>query len=155
MLKTIKRKLDPEPDAVSLLTADHRAVEGLFQEFEQASNKRTQASIVKRICFELDAHTKVEEKILYPAIKKEVKDLQDLVNESFVEHAAVKRLVRELSSLPASDEFFKAKVTVMKEFVQHHVKEEESDLFPKIVESGLDLKELGERIARMKEKLGA
>lgn len=155
MLKTIKRKLDPEADAVSLLTADHRAGEALFKEFEEAKNKRTQASIVKRICFELDAHTKVEEKILYPAIKQQVKDLHDLVNESFVEHAAVKRLVRELSTLPASDEFFKAKVTVMKEFVQHHVKEEESDLFPKIVESKLDLKELGERIAQMKERLEA
>lgn len=155
MLKTVKRKLDPEQDAVSLLKADHRTVEGLFEEFEKAKDKRSQASIVKRICLELDAHTKVEEKILYPAIKEEIKDLKDLVNESFVEHAAVKRLVRELSSLPASDEFFKAKVTVMKEFVQHHVKEEESDLFPKIIESDLDLKVLGDRITKMKERLEA
>lgn len=149
MLKTIARKLDPAPDAVSLLEADHRKVDALFAEFE-GGNGRSRANTVAQICTELEIHAKIEEKIFYPQAKKVVRDE---INEGIVEHESLKRLIGELRGMSASDEFFEARVTVLKEYVRHHVREEESNVFPAVVESDLDLKAIGEELQQMKERL--
>ncbi len=153
MFKTIARALDPAPDAISMLKDDHRKVEGLFKQYESADDKRSKGSIARQICEELDVHAKIEESVFYPAAKREVKEARDAINEGFVEHSAVKRLVKEIQAMAPTDEMFDAKVTVLIEFVKHHVREEENEMFPKITESDLDLKALGDRLAQAKERL--
>lgn len=152
MLKTIARKLDPEPDAIDLLKADHRTVESLFSQFEKA-DKRSKLRLAREICHELEIHAKIEETLFYPASKKEVKGAADAVNEGIVEHEGIKRLVKLIPTLTASDEFFESRMKVLMEYVKHHVKEEESTMFPKIVESDLDLKALGEKLTLAKQRL--
>lgn len=155
MLKTIAQKLDPEQDAIDLLKQDHRKVEALFKEFRSADDKRTQQSLARQICAELDVHAKVEEKIFYTTAKRDAPESADDVNEGIVEHEGIKRLVKQLSTMAASDEMFESRMTVLEEYVKHHVKEEESAMFPKIVESNLDLKVLGKKIVNEKHKLQA
>lgn len=152
MLKTIARKLDPEQDAIDLLKADHRAVEALFTEFENA-DKRSKLRIAKDICAELEVHAKIEETVFYPAAKSSVKNSEDLVNEGIVEHEGIKRLVKMIPTLTTADEFFESRVKVLKEYVSHHVKEEENKMFPKIIEGEIDLKDLGDKLTRAKDRL--
>lgn len=153
MLKNLARSLDPEQDAIDLLKSDHRKVESLFADFKKADDKRTKTSIGRRICEELDVHAKIEEKIFYPASKREADEAEDEVNEGIVEHEGIKRLVRQLLQMSASEEFYEARMTVLEEYVKHHVKEEEASMFPRIVESDLDLKALGAKMMREKAKL--
>lgn len=153
MIKTLAQKIDPEQDAIDLLKQDHRKVEALFKEFKGADDKRMKKSIARQICMELDVHAKIEEKLFYPAAKREADEATDEVNEGIVEHEGIKRLVKQLSTMNASDELFESRMTVLEEYVKHHVKEEESEMFPKIVESDLDLKALGERLNAEKRKL--
>lgn len=156
MLKTIAQKIDPEQDAIDLLKKDHRKVESLFKEFKAAGeNKRMQKSIARQICTELDIHARIEEKLFYRAAKREAEEAVDDVNEGIVEHEGIKRLVKQLSQMNASDELFESRMTVLEEYVRHHVKEEESTMFPKIVESDLDLKALCQRMIAEKRKLQA
>jgi len=149
MLKTIARKLDPAPDAVSLLEADHRKVDALFAQFEEGKG-RSRAATVEQICKELEIHAKIEEKVFYPQAKKVVRDE---INEGIVEHETLKRLVGELQRMRATDEFFEPRVKALKEYVKHHVHEEESSVFPAVVESDLDLKAIGEQLQAEKERL--
>ena len=156
MMKTIAQKLDPEQDAIDLLKQDHRKVESLFKEFKAAGdNKRMQKSISRQICAELEIHAKIEEKLFYPAGKREADEAVDDINEGIVEHEGIKRLVKQLSKMNASEELFESRMTVLEEYVKHHVKEEESTMFPKIVESDLDLKALGARLMAEKRRLQA
>lgn len=152
MLNTIKNKLDPRPNAIGLLKNDHREVEGLFGAYKDAKDARKKKSIVASICEALEAHTKIEEKIFYPVVK-EHKDLADMVNEALVEHAGAKKLIRELKNGSPADELYDARVTVLEEYIRHHVKEEEAEMFPKVEETDLDLVELGERMSAAKERI--
>lgn len=152
MLKTIIHSLTPGDDAISLLKADHRKVEGLFKQFDAADDKRSKLSLAKTICMELAVHDKLESKVFYPATKRVAKDAQHEINEGIVEHEAIRRLVKEIPTLSASDEFFETRMDVLMEYVKHHVKEEEQSMFPKIVESDVDLVALGERMAKAKQK---
>lgn len=153
MLKELMKKLDPAQDAVDLLKQDHRKVEALFDEFKSADDKRTRTRVARQICEELDTHAKIEEKIFYPKAKKDAKDAEDEVNEGIVEHEGIKRLVKMLSEMTASDEYFDSRMKVLEEYVKHHVKEEESSMFPKIEDSDIDLDALGERLQDAKDKL--
>jgi hemerythrin superfamily protein len=153
MMKTIARKLDPEQDAIDLLKQDHRKVEALFEEFKAAGDKRTQKSIARQICAELEVHAKIEEKLFYPTAKREADEAEDAVNEGIVEHEGIKRLVKQLSSMNASEELFESRMTVLEEYVKHHVKEEETSMFPKIVESDMDLRAMGAKLMAEKRKL--
>lgn len=155
MIKTLAQKLDPERDAIDLLKQDHRKVEALFKAFKAAGDKRAQKTIARQICTELEIHAKLEEKLFYPAAKREADEATDEVNEGIVEHEGIKRLVKQLSNMNASDELFESRMTVLEEYVRHHVKEEESSMFPKIVESELDLKSIGQRMTTEKRKLQA
>lgn len=152
MIKTLVRKLDPDQDAIDLLKADHRRVEGLFAEYEKA-DKRGRLRLARQICSELAIHAKIEETVFYPAAKREAANSKDLVNEGIVEHEGINRLVDIIPTLTTADEYFESRVKVLKEYVQHHVKEEETTMFPAIVESNLDLKELGSRLMLAKKRL--
>jgi hemerythrin superfamily protein len=121
-------------DAITLLKNDHRAVEKLFKAFEGAGERalKTKADIVHGIVSELSVHAQAEEQVLYPAIRTEVPDTEEMVLESLEEHHIVKWVLSELEDMSPEDERFAAKVTVLIENVRHHVDEEEHDLFPRV-----------------------
>lgn len=152
MIKTLVRTLDPEQDAIDLLKKDHRKVEALFEEFEDA-DKRSKLRIARQICAELEVHAKIEESLFYPAAKREAADARSVVNEGIVEHEGIKRLVAMIPKLTTADEFFESRVKVLKEYVSHHVKEEEHSMFPAIIESDMDLKKLGAKLLDAKRRL--
>jgi len=139
-------------DATAMLKADHKLVSGLFDEFEQTKSAARKTSIVARICKELTVHAQIEEEIFYPAVKAALKD-KKLVPEATVEHAAVKDLIAEVEGRAPSGEMYDARVKVMSEFVKHHVKEEEKEMFPKVRKTKLDLQALGAQMAARKEEL--
>jgi hypothetical protein len=141
-------------DAVALLKADHRKVEGLFKKFASARDAGTKKSLAKEICTELSVHATIEEEILYPACKGEIDD--DLQHESYVEHDGAKVLIAELAGSDPGNEFYDAKMTALCEQIHHHVKEEErpaDGLFAQARKAGLDMDALGERLAARKREL--
>ena len=141
-------------DAITLLREDHRKVEDLFEQFEKATGDGRKEKIALEICKELTIHTIIEEEIFYPAIEGKVEE--DLLRESFVEHDAAKVLIAEIEAGGPSDEYYDAKVKVLKEEIEHHVEEEEKPkegLFAQTREADVDLKELGERIQMRKQAL--
>ena len=140
-------------DAVALLKADHREVDGLLEQFEKARSDRKE-SIARRICSALSVHAQIEEELLYPAARRVLDpDDMDIVDEADVEHASIKQLVADVESASPSDALYDAKVKVIGEYVKHHVKEEERELFPKLRRSELDLKALGAQLAERKQVL--
>ena len=141
-------------DATAMLKADHKRVADLFEEFEKTKSDNRKMSIVAQICQELTVHAQIEEEIFYPAVKAALKD-HELVPEATVEHAAVKDLIAAVEGKTPFGEMYDAKVKVMGEFVKHHVKEEEKEMFVKVRKTDLDLKELGEKMAARKEELMA
>jgi hypothetical protein len=141
-------------DAVSLLTADHRKVEGLFEQFEKASSADRKRRLAQEICTELTIHTIVEEEIFYPACKGEIED--DTVFEAFVEHDGAKMLIAEIEAGGPDDQFYDAKITVLSEEIKHHVREEEKrgdGMFAQAKKAGLDLDALGARLMERKKQL--
>ncbi|HUR40746.1 MAG TPA: hemerythrin domain-containing protein [Verrucomicrobiae bacterium] len=142
-------------NAIAMLKKDHRKVEALFSQCEETDDKRAKTRLVREICAELELHAKLEESLFYPAAKRQAEEAEDTVNEGIVEHTGIKRLVRELKDMTASEELFEAKFTVLQEYVKHHVKEEENEMFPKIEKSPMDLEELGARMAAAKTRLEA
>lgn len=140
-------------DAIALLKADHRKVEGLFQKYESARSKK--ADIAMQICQELTMHTMIEEEIFYPACRGAVED--NNLDEAQVEHDGAKVLIAELDQGAPDDDFYDAKVKVLSEEIKHHVKEEEmrGGIFEQAKASDIDLKELGDRMAARKKELMA
>lgn len=143
-----------ETHAVVLLKNDHREVEKLFKEFESAESGDRKIEIVDQVCLALTVHAAIEEQVFYPAALRALdSEEEDQIQEARVEHATLKGLIARLDGLGTGDELFKAYVTVLKEYVQHHVKEEESEMFPKIERTDLDLEEMGQQMLNLKERL--
>ena len=142
--------------ALDLLKADHAEVKRLFTQCEilkKQGDTDGMREIVQGICKALTIHAQMEEEIFYPALR-EASDATDDVDEANVEHSHIKELVTQLESSSPGDELFEARVTVLSEYVQHHVKEEESTLFAKAKKARLDLAALGEKMQSRKEELG-
>ena len=139
-------------DAIGLLRADHKAVSGLFADYEKTRSDVKKKSLVAEICTALSVHAQIEEEIFYPAVKAELKD-KLLVPEATIEHGGIKDLVAQLEGLEPDGEMYDAKVKVLSEYVEHHVKEEQNEMFPKAKASSLDLVELGTRLAARKADL--
>jgi len=143
-------------DAVALLKADHRKVEGLFEKFEKARDKERKQALVREICTELCIHATIEEEIFYPACTGKAED--DTIDEAYVEHDGAKVLIAELLQGDPDNEFYDAKVKVLSEDIKHHVKEEEQrgeGLFAQAKAAGLDLEALGEHLMARKQELMA
>jgi hemerythrin superfamily protein len=152
---TTKRSPASKPqDATSLLRADHQLVSELFTQFENTRAVSKKKGLVDQICTALTVHAQVEEEIFYPAFKQALRD-KELVPEATVEHATVKALIGEVEGVEPDGEMFDAKIKVLSEYVKHHVKEEQNEIFPKAKSSSLDLVELGARMAARKEELMA
>src|SRR5688572_4506847 len=149
-------ELRAEPDALDLLKADHRKVEELFAQFEAEQGNAAKIRVATKICRELAVHAKVEEELVYPrAIAVLGNEDQELIWEATVEHGTLSGLIDALGGTSAEDDAFEAHVKVLKEYVKHHVKEEENEMFPKLRASGLDLEGLAEEILERKEELMA
>jgi len=150
---TTSNKTTPAPkDAIALLKADHEAVSDLFAEYEKTRSVPKKKALVAEICTALSVHAQIEEEIFYPAIKAALKD-KLLVPEATVEHAGVKDLIAQLDGVEPDGEMYDAKVKVLSEYVKHHVKEEQNEMFPKAKTSSLDMVELGARLAARKDDL--
>ena len=144
----------PKLDAVALLKADHRKVEELFAKFEATKADGRKKALAEQICMELTVHTKIEEDIFYPACEGKVEE--DLLKEAYVEHDSAKVLIAEIEAGGPDDEFYDAKVKVLSEMIEHHVKEEEQrveGMFSQARKAGLDMDALGEQMAAEKAQL--
>lgn len=146
-------------DAIKMLTDDHKKVKKLFKEFEKLSSEGSdeeKAQLVKEICTELTIHAQVEEEIFYPAARSAIEEEeQDLMDEAEVEHAGAKDLISQLETMMPDEDLYDAKVTVLGEYVNHHIKEEEDEMFPLLKKAKLDMLKLGTEISKLKEQLKA
>ncbi len=146
------------PDAIKLLKADHAEVSEMFEKYENGrlSAERKQ-KLAREICKALTIHAQIEEEIFYPAAREvETRETEPMLDEAEVEHGSMKELIADIEAgSPAGDELFDARVKVLGEYVKHHVKEEEGELFPKVKKSRLDLRELGDRLTERKEELAS
>jgi hemerythrin superfamily protein len=139
-------------DAIKLLKQDHREVEALFDAFEKARGDSRKQKIAEQICQMLKVHAMVEEELFYPKIKPEIKE-SELIDEAQVEHNSAKQLIAEIEGGAAGNEMWEAKVKVLGEYIKHHVKEEEGEIFPQVKDTDLNLQEIGAEMAQRKEEL--
>ena len=139
-------------DALALLKEDHRKVEKLFKDYESAKGDGRKEKLARQISLELTIHTTIEEEIFYPACRGKVDE--DKLKEAYVEHDAAKLLMAEIEAGSGqSDDYFDAKVQVLGEEIDHHVKEEEDELFPEVRKADIDTKALGQQLAERKREL--
>jgi len=149
------RKPAAKMDAIGMLIADHKKVQKAFKDFEklkEGGSKRGKSDIVRQTCADLTVHTMIEEEIFYPAARKAIKDM-DVMDEATVEHAGAKELIAQLESMQPGDDLYDAKFTVLGESVNHHIREEQNEMFPKVRKTKLDLNALGEQMAQRKAEL--
>ena len=143
-------------DAIALLKADHRTVEELFAKFENASGDGRKQAIAEQICNELKIHTMIEEEIFYPALEGKIEE--DVLAEAYVEHDGAKVLVNDIMAGGPVEQYYEAKVTVLQEEIEHHVKEEEAPsegMFSQARDTDVDLVALRDRMLARKEELKA
>ena len=141
-------------DATHLLMEDHRKVEDLFEQYEKASGDGRKEKIARQICLELKVHTMIEEEIFYPALRGKIDD--DDLDEAYVEHDGAKTLINEIEAGGPDDHFYDAKVKVLQEQIEHHVKEEEKQrdsMFAQARKADVDLDALGSQMASRKAEL--
>ena len=141
-------------DAIALLRADHTLVQELFAKFEKTRGDDRKAALAEQICNELKVHARIEEEIFYPAAREAIRE-SDLIDEATVEHNSAKDLIAQIEAAEPGDDLFDAKVKVLSEYIKHHVKEEQNEIFPQVRKTKLDLKELGERMETRKMELKA
>jgi hemerythrin superfamily protein len=143
-------------DAIELLLADHRNVEKLFKDYEKLveddGSYNEKEALAATICAELTVHAQIEEEIFYPAAR-DILDEEDLVDEAVVEHASAKDLIAQLSDMAPDDDLYDAKIKVLSELIEHHVEEEEDEMFPKLKKARLDTAALGQQMAERKQEL--
>jgi hypothetical protein len=143
-------------DAIALLKNDHREVEDLFAKFEKSNDDGKKWELAQQICNELKIHSMIEEEIFYPATKEAVEE--DLYKEAFVEHDGAKVLINDIMESGGQGEFFEAKVKVLSEEIEHHVKEEEQrgdGYFAQVRDSDIDLVVLRDQMMARKQELQA
>ncbi|MGZ5817973.1 MAG: hemerythrin domain-containing protein [Burkholderiaceae bacterium] len=147
-------------DAISVLSEDHKHVQALFKQFEKLCGQKTgdnndkKKELVQQICVELTIHAKAEEELFYPAARAAISD-KEILEEAYVEHASAKELIQQLQSMHPGEDLYDAKVIVLGEYINHHIKEEEGQIFPAAKKAKMDLETLGENISQRKQELNA
>jgi hemerythrin superfamily protein len=148
----------PAQDAVSLLSADHAEVKQLFETFRQLVDENAddeqRGELARRICTMLTVHAEIEEEIFYPSMRENIDD-ELILDEAEVEHESAKDLIEQIEAMDPGDALFDARVIVLGEYVDHHVQEEENEIFPQAEKSGIDLDELGADLASRRRELMA
>jgi hemerythrin superfamily protein len=144
-------------DAIAMLTAEHKEVKTMFEQYEKLGDRANAAKkkLADQICAALTVHTTIEEEIFYPALRAASKDAADLLDEAVVEHAGAKDLIAQIEEMDPEDDLYDAKVKVLGEQVDHHVGEEEGEMFPVAKKAKLDLVALGSEMAVRKEEIAA
>ncbi len=147
------------PDAIALLKKDHAEVKALFKQYDKLAEADADASkremLASQICEMLTIHATIEEEIFYPAAREAMSgNSEELLDEAEVEHASAKELIAQIESTNASDALYNAKVKVLGEYIDHHVKEEQNEIFPKLRRK-LDLKAVGAQLQARKDELMA
>ena len=145
-------------NALELLKRDHQAVDKLFKQYEEikdGAEDSAKEELVTQICDALTVHATIEEAIFYPAARQALpqEQGQDLLDEAAVEHQTLKDLIGRLEMAPTSDPLYDAGVKVLSEYVKHHVREEETELFPKVRSSDMDLQAIGQQLEERKQQL--
>jgi hemerythrin superfamily protein len=140
------------PNAAQLIRKDHKKVDGLFKRFEQAKNRDARKRIANQVLEELEVHTKLEEEIFYPAVRKKLRE-EEMLEEAQKEHNQAKQIMGELKTMDSADEAFNEKFLELVECIQHHVEEEEGELLPTVEDSDMDLAEYGEQMTERKQEL--
>ena len=151
MSLTKKSSKPDSQNAITLLRADHQKVTDLFENFEKSRATAKKKVIAQEICKELTVHATIEEEIFYPAAKAALNDTE-MVPEALVEHDGVKKLIAEIEG-SVEGEMFEARVKVLSELIKHHVKEEQTELFPAVKKTSLDLTALGAQLVTRKTEL--
>jgi len=142
-------------DAIALLKADHKDVKAMVGQFNSSRSDSKKAQLAQQICAALEVHAEIEEEIFYPAARQALNKNADLIDEAEVEHTSVKELIAKIKGGSPGDDLWEAQVKVLGEYVNHHVKEEEGEIFPKVRKTKLDLQAIGEQLARRKAELQA
>jgi hemerythrin superfamily protein len=155
MPKRIPTETPDGMDAIALLTQDHENVKALFEKYEAAGEKAyaSKKKLATQICLELTKHAIAEEEIFYSALREASGETGDMVDEATVEHAAAKDLIAQILAMEPQDDLYDAKVKVLSEQIEHHVQEEEEEMFPKAKKAKLDMMALGEAIEARKAEI--
>ena len=148
------RGTEPRENAIAILTADHKKVSEMFVQFEKLKDDDQQKQeLAKAVCAELTMHAQIEEEIVYPALRDVLAE-EDLIDEAEVEHGSIKKLIAALEATTPDDRFYDANMKVLSEYVEHHVTEEQNEIFPKARQvKQLDLEKMGDEIRRRKVQL--
>lgn len=145
-------------DVYSLLKEDHQKVQKLFEEFQKLHDQEGDSeelhALAEQICTELTIHAQVEEELFYPALRERIEE-QDLLDEARVEHESARMLIEMIESEEGDEELFAARVIVLGEYVNHHIEEEQKEIFPAAKKAKLDAEALAESIRTRKEELQA
>jgi hemerythrin-like domain-containing protein len=138
-------------DAIAMLKADHHKVRQLFAEYDAAGDRDTRRSVADLVFVELETHAQLEENVFYPAVNEEIEDGPVLVKESLEEHQTMKQLIQELRAMGPDTQAFDAKFRELRRHVDHHVAEEESEMFP-LAEAELeeDMQDLRDEMRELK-----
>ena len=149
----------PAKDALQLLMVEHREVKAMFQAYRKLAEAGRRGDermlLASQICVALTVHTQMEEEILYPAAREVLTQDEDIVDEAYVEHAGARTLIAQVKTMTSDQPLYDAKVKVLGEYVDHHVREEEAEFFPKLRKTTLDLDAMGERLAARRKQLMA
>jgi hemerythrin-like domain-containing protein len=154
---TVKRfdgKTVRQPLAFAFLMQQHREVEALFDEYENTENNAKKLKLSEEICLALAVHAKIEEELLYPEAQDKIEE-PDLVDEASVEHATAKDLIAQIETMKVGDKLYDAKMKVLSEYIAHHVEEEETELFPEIKRTDIDLTEIAGKLEARAEQVKA
>jgi hemerythrin-like domain-containing protein len=141
-------------EAIDMLKQDHDKVEKAFKEFEQLAHEDPEAShdLVMSVCEELKIHTTLEEEIFYPAVHDAIDD-EEIMNEAAVEHETARMLIEQLENMEEDDPNYHATFKVLGEYVRHHIREEEGEMFPAARKTAIDFDALGARLRERREEL--
>jgi hemerythrin superfamily protein len=149
----LRLKTKSSREAMTLLKKDHDAVKKLFDRFEDIESVSEMKEIVREACAELKVHARVEEEIFYPSLRQKMEDEEGLLDEADEEHHEAKILVAELELMSGDEDNYRAKFEVLAENVRHHIKEEETELFPKARKTEIDFDALGDQMYARKQEL--
>lgn len=146
-----------EKNAISILLEDHEDLKTGFKYFDQICNRllEDKKHLADGLCALFMQHAVAEEEIFYPAVRQAIRHSRDMINEALVEHAVAKDLVAQIQAMHPDDELYNAKVKVLGELIEHHIQEEESEMFERAKSADLDLVQLGELIEARKQQLAA
>ncbi|MGX8881907.1 hemerythrin domain-containing protein [Methylovorus sp. SPW-M1] len=156
-VKSTTRRTAQKKDVIEQLVDDHKNVKKLFKQYSKLAEKEDiegKTLVANQICLELTVHARVEEEIFYPAARTAIHD-DDLLNEAVVEHSTAKSLIGQIQSMNPSDPMYDAKMTVLSEYIDHHVEEEETEMFPKVKKAKVDLEELEVEVSKRRGQLMA